>query len=58
MICLFSKFQRYCFYHFHAAQHWRNLPGDNDPKPGWQGIFAMPSRRRERRDSRVRFTRG
>ena len=33
-------------------------PGDNDPNLRWQDIFAAPSRRRKRSDSRVRFTRG
>jgi len=32
----------------------RNLPGDIDPKPGWQGLFAAPSCKREHRDSRGR----
>jgi len=36
------------------AQQGRNLPGDNDPQPGWQAYFAASSRRREHRDSRVR----
>jgi len=26
----------------YAAQHWRNLPGDNDPSLRWQGILAAP----------------
>jgi len=36
----------------------RDLPGDCDSSHGWQGFFAAPSGRRERSDSRVRFTRG